>query len=145
VLRTPILNAKYWKTLETLLSHEGPKRQLVQTLSRIPVLPTLATFLSRFPSVHQDADALLEGVGACYTIILPAAKASATVDALLACVEAYISSYANLVSNAGMANIEKWHVLGDILAAAVKALPNSDKTVPKKVSQDVYLVPMLQS
>ena len=119
--------------MENLLVLEGPKRQLVQTLSRIPVLPTLATFLARFPAVHDDADALVDAVAACYTIVLPAAKASATVDALLACVEAYITSYAKLVSKAGKVTIEKWQLLGDILVTAVKALPSTDKTVPKKV------------
>ena len=135
---TPLLNCLYWELLQDLLKSEISQRDLKQCLQRIPVIPTLASFLSRFASISPSSLSLgvvndpsrtdlLNAVNACYSIFLPLISNSNTADALLDCLKSFLQS-STLIKHS-----KEWLHMANLLVAALQSLPLYDKNMQKKV------------
>lgn len=129
----PILDRRYWALLREILQSGQVARELKQTVIRIPVLPTLASFLARLPEVpksggHEEQEELLAAVNACYETLLPLSVSSTNIDPLLACSTSYIASSDKLTATS-----QEWVKTGGLLCKSLDKLPN-ERNTQKKLS-----------
>lgn len=123
----PLLDTRYWTLLHDILANGNVTRELKQTVIRIPVLPTLASFLARLPELASpDHKQLLHAVDGCYAILLPLTVSSSNTDALVACTSSYIASSSKVKES------QEWTSIGSLLTESLTKLP-ADRSTQKKV------------